>query len=81
MNAPPITVYTTSWCGYCRRLTSGLTAAEIGFTEVDVDHDDQAATLVTSLNAGNRTVPTVVFADGSSLTNPQVNEVAARIVR
>lgn len=73
------TVYLTSWCPFCIRLVHGLDAAGIAFTPVDVDDDAEAATLVQSLNNGNRVVPTVVFADGSSLTNPPVAQVAARL--
>jgi mycoredoxin len=46
---------------------------------VDVDRDAAAAALVTEINHGNRVVPTVVFADGSSLTNPAADEVTARL--
>jgi mycoredoxin len=73
------TVYLTSWCPFCQRLVHGLDAAGITFTPVDVDEDAQAGELVKSLNNGNRVVPTVVFADGSSLTNPPVAQVAARL--
>ncbi len=30
-------------------------------------------------NGGNRTVPTLVFADGSALTNPTVEEVKSKL--
>ncbi|MBM9476582.1 mycoredoxin [Nakamurella flavida] len=73
------TVYLTSWCPFCARLVHGLDAAGIAFTPVDVDEDEQAGEFVKSLNNGNRIVPTVVFADGSSLTNPPVAQVAARL--
>ena len=62
-----IVVYTTSWCPFCHRLRHDLDAAGIAYREVDVDHDEAAAALVTDINHGNRVVPTVVFADGSSL--------------
>ena len=42
----------------------------IAFAEVDIEHDAQAAELVMQANGGNRTVPTLVFADGIALTNP-----------
>lgn len=74
-----LTVYTTSWCPFSRRLVTDLDRAGIEFTDVDVDEDLDAAKFVQSLNNGNRTVPTVVFADGSSLTNPPLASVRAKL--
>ncbi len=74
-----LTVYTTSWCPFCRRLVSDLNRAGIEFTDIDVDEDGEAAKIVQKLNNGNRTVPTVVFADGTSLTNPPVAQVRAKL--
>jgi mycoredoxin len=74
-----LTVYTTSWCGPCRRLKSQLTREGISYREVDVEQDPAAAEFVKSVNNGNRTVPTVVFPDGSAMTNPSVIEVKARL--
>lgn len=71
----PLTMYTTTWCGFCLRLKAGLKTAGIGFHEIDIERDPAAAEFVASVNRGNRTVPTVRFADGSTLTNPGVGEV------
>lgn len=74
-----LTVYTTSWCPYCRRLVTDLDRAGIAFTDIDVDEDAAAAAIVEGLNNGNRVVPTVVFADGSALTNPPLAQVQAKL--
>jgi len=74
-----LTMYTTTWCGYCRRLKSQLDTAGIAYHEVDVEQVADAAALVESINGGNRTVPTLVFPDGSSATNPSLAEVQARL--
>ena len=74
-----LTMYTTSWCGYCFRLKNVLQAEGIRFTEVDIESDPAAADFVMSVNAGNQTVPTVKFADGSTLTNPSAGEVKAKL--
>ncbi|MQA05114.1 MAG: mycoredoxin [Streptosporangiales bacterium] len=74
-----LTMYTTQWCGYCRRLKSQLDRAGIGFAEVDIEADPQAAEYVMSVNGGNQTVPTVVFPDGTALTNPSVAQVEERL--
>ena len=70
-----VTMYSTVWCGYCRRLKGQLERAGIGFVEVDIENDPAATELVMSVNGGNQTVPTVVFADGSALANPSLAQV------
>lgn len=74
-----LTMYTTTWCGYCTRLKFQLNRAGIHYDEVNIERDAEAAELVMSVNGGNRTVPTVVFADGTALTNPSLAQVKARL--
>lgn len=74
-----ITMYSTTWCGYCRRLKSMLDREGIGYTEVDIEATPDAADYVMHINNGNQTVPTVLFPDGSSATNPSLAEVKARL--
>jgi mycoredoxin len=77
----PLTMYTTPWCGYCKRLKRQLAADDIEVTEVDIEQDHGAADFVMSVNNGFQTVPTVVFADGSALTNPSAAAVKDRLVK
>ncbi|GAB3969734.1 mycoredoxin [Micromonospora sp. WMMD1102] len=70
-----LTMYSTSWCGYCHRLKSQLDREGIGYTVVDIEQDLAAAEYVMSVNGGNQTVPTVRFDDGSALTNPSIVDV------
>ncbi|WP_319431321.1 mycoredoxin [Mycobacterium sp. RTGN5] len=74
-----LTMYSTVWCGYCKRLKTALKSAGISFTEVDIEYDPDAAQFVMSVNNGNQTVPTVKFADGSALTNPSLKDVQAKL--
>lgn len=70
-----VTIYSTPWCGYCRRLKTQLDREGIDFVEVDIEREPHAADYVSQVNGGNHTVPTVVFADGASLTNPSLAQV------
>jgi mycoredoxin len=72
-------MYSTIWCGYCRRLKSQMERAGIAYIEVDIEDDPAAAELVMSVNGGNQTVPTVVFPDGSALANPSLAQVQDRL--
>lgn len=74
-----ITMYSTPWCGYCRRLKGQLDRAGIAFTEVDIEKDPKSADYVMSVNGGNAVVPTVLFSDGSALTNPSLAQVQAKL--
>ncbi|OBF28043.1 mycoredoxin [Mycobacterium sp. ACS4331] len=75
----PLIMYSTSWCGYCRRLKTALKSENISYTEVDIEADPAAADFVASVNGGNQTVPTVKFADGTTMTNPNIREVKAKL--
>lgn len=75
----PLTMYTTSWCGYCFRLKTALEAEGIPYAEIDIESDPAAAQFVMSVNGGDQTVPTLKFADGSTLTNPSAREIKAKL--
>jgi mycoredoxin len=72
-----VTVYSTTWCGYCRRLKAQLNRAGIAFREVDIEQDPTAASFVAGINGGHQTVPTVLLPDGSVLTNPTIDQMIA----
>jgi mycoredoxin len=74
-----LTMYSTSWCGYCHRLMRQFDREGIRYTVVDIEIDDTAAEYVMSVNGGNQTVPTVRFPDGTALTNPTLVEVREKL--
>jgi mycoredoxin len=74
-----LTMYSTTWCGFCKRLKKQLARDGIGMVEIDIEKDPAAAEFVMGVNGGNATVPVVVFADGSAVTNPSAREVKARL--
>jgi mycoredoxin len=77
--ASVLTMYTTPWCGYCKRLKAQLDRADIEYVEIDIERDPAAAAYVMSVNGGNQTVPTVVFPDGTALTNPTLDQVRGQL--
>ena len=72
-------MYSTAWCGYCHRLTKQLDREGVEYTYVDIEQDPEAAEFVMGVNGGNQTVPTVVFDDGTALTNPSLQTVLLRL--
>lgn len=73
------TLYSTSWCGYCYRLKNDLRREQISYEEVDIEQQPEAAEIVATVNNGNQTVPTLVFSDGTALTNPSLKQVTEKL--
>jgi mycoredoxin len=72
-------MYTTPWCGYCHRLKGQLDREGIDYTLVDIEQDPTAAEIVMAANGGNQTVPTLVYTDGTSQTNPSLAQVREKL--
>lgn len=72
-NAAKIIVYSTPWCPDCLRARKVLAASGLDYDEIDVSKDSQAAEVVKSMNNGNRSVPTILFPDGSFLVEPSTS--------
>ena len=77
--AESMTIYSTQWCGYCHRLMKQLDREGVGYAVIDIEQEPGAADYIMSVNGGNQTVPTVVFADGTALTNPSLAQVKAQL--
>ncbi len=74
-----IIVYGTSWCGDCWRSKRLLDRHEVDYVWVDIDQDRGASNLVLQINNGNRAVPTIVFPEGDTLTEPSDSQLKARL--
>ncbi|MYS18690.1 mycoredoxin [Streptomyces sp. DvalAA-14] len=74
-----VTMYSTSWCGYCRRLKSQMDREGIAYTEINIEQDPASAKFVEEANGGNQTVPTLLISSptgtSTTLTNPSVAQV------
>lgn len=77
--AGTVTMFTTSWCGYCVRLKGQMDAAGISYREVNIEEQPESAAYVEKVNGGNRTVPTLLFPDGSAATNPSLAQVKEKL--
>jgi len=72
-------MYSTSWCGYCKRLKSQLSDLGVSFEEINIEEVVGTGAIVEKVNGGNRTVPTLVFSDGSAMTNPSAKAVVEKL--
>lgn len=73
-----VTMFSTAWCGYCRRLKRQMEQAGISFTEVDLDDDPSHDAKIIATTGGYRTVPTLDV-NGRLLVNPTLREVEAAL--
>ncbi len=74
-----ITVYGAPWCPDCRRSKAFLQEQRIPFTWVDIDTDAEGLRFVEELQGGGRTIPTIMFPDGSHLLEPSNTELAEKL--
>jgi mycoredoxin len=65
-----ITMYSADWCGDCRRSKRLLNELKVEYTIIDVDADESAAEKVIEINGGMKSIPVIVFDDGTHLTEP-----------
>ncbi len=77
--AARVVMYTTTWCGYCKRLKRMMQDDGIVFDEVDIEQVPGTAEIVEKVNNGNQTVPTLVFSDGTAMTNPSLAKVKEKL--
>jgi mycoredoxin len=73
-----IKMYATTWCGDCRMAKRWFDSRGIPYEYINIEHDDEAAAYVVRVNGGSRSVPTIVFPDGSVLVEPGPRELAAK---
>jgi thioredoxin reductase (NADPH) len=76
---PDVSVYGAPWCPDCRRSKKFLAEHRIAFEWVDIDQDADGLRFVEELQKGGRTIPTIVFADGSHLIEPSDDELARKL--
>lgn len=74
-NEKRITVYATTWCGDCRFARRWLDSHGIAYDYINIEENEQAARYVTQINNGARSVPTIIFPDGSVLVEPDARQL------
>lgn len=77
--AKEITVYATNWCGDCRRVKNFFNRRDIPYRWIDIDKDKSGEQYVKEVNNGLRSVPTIVFLDGSILVEPSTKTLADKL--
>ncbi len=79
MSGKEITMYSADWCGDCVRSKRLLDELNITYTLIDIEADSKAADKVIEINGGMRSIPVIVFADGTHLTEPSDIALKAKL--
>lgn len=79
MSEATITMYGAAWCGDCRRSKKFLDENQVAYHYIDVEADESAAEKVIQINGGMRSIPVIIFPDGSHLTEPSDNALKEKL--
>jgi mycoredoxin len=79
MSNQGITIYGTCWCGDCFRARKFLDKHGIVYRWVNIDQDNDGERIVLRINKGMRSVPTIIFDDGSMLVEPTNLELLKKL--
>ena len=74
-----ITMYGAEWCGDCRRSKKFLDANNVAYNYIDVEADTSASDKVIEINGGQRSIPVIIFEDGTHLTEPSDAALKAKL--
>ena len=74
-----IMIYATEWCWDCHRARKFFDQRGIPYKWVNIDHDEDAEKFVKQTNKGMRSVPTIVFPDGTILVEPSNQQLERKL--
>ena len=72
-------MYSAEWCGDCRRSKRLMDSLNVEYTIIDVEADPSASEKVIEINGGQRSIPVIVFPDGTHMTEPSDNDLKAKL--
>ena len=79
MSANEVIIYSADWCGDCRRSKRLMDSLNVAYTLIDVEKDLSAADKVIEINGGAKSIPVIVFSDGTHLTEPSDSDLTAKL--
>jgi len=73
-------MYSALWCGDCRRSKKFLDSKNVAYNYIDIELDEAASDKVIEINGGFRSIPVIVFPDGTHMTEPSDIDLEAKLV-
>ena len=77
--AVQITMYGAAWFGDCRRSKAYLDSHNVEYNYIDVEADESASAKVIEINGGQRSIPVILFPDGTHMTEPSDLALEAKL--
>ncbi|HSM23424.1 MAG TPA: FAD-dependent oxidoreductase [Anaerolineaceae bacterium] len=74
-----IVIYSTTWCSDCKRAKKFFGEQRIPYTNIDIEENPEYIEIVEKINDGRRSVPTIVFPDGTILVEPSNATLAEKM--
>jgi len=74
-----ITMYSAAWCGDCRRSKRFLDSKNVAYNYIDIEADQAASDKVIEINGGMRSIPVIIFPDGTHMTEPSDKDLEAKL--
>ena len=74
-----ITMYSADWCGDCRRSKRLLDSLNVEYSIIDIEADEAASAKVIEINGGMRSIPVIIFSDGTHMTEPSDIDLKAKL--
>ncbi len=74
-----ITMYSADWCGDCVRSKRLLDSLQVSYEIIDVESVPGASEKVIEINGGMRSIPVILFPDGTHLTEPSDIDLKAKL--
>lgn len=74
-----ITLYTSSCCAHAISVQSFLSRNDVPIDLINIDGDGDARQRLITINDGYASVPTLIFPDGTKLTEPTLFEIREKL--
>lgn len=74
-----ITMYSADWCGDCVRSKRLLDSLQVSYEIIDVESVPGASEKVIEINGAKRSIPVILFPDGTHLTEPSDIDLKAKL--
>lgn len=79
MSKDNITVYGADWCIDCRRTRRFFNQHNINYQWINIEQDKAGEQYVLKVNRGMRSIPTIIFGDGSVMVEPSTSQLALKL--
>jgi mycoredoxin len=80
-NPTQIVMFSTQYCSDCMRAKAFFESNDIPYTRVLIEGNREATDFVMKINNGYRSVPTIIFPDGSVLVEPSWQELKEKTLK